>query len=427
MDEDRGYPQQTEEMLAECETAIDEIVNNEVRGTSSDETPPNGEDGPGRQKNKIINKTVAWVLVFLLAGGGSLGFGIGAGLRFFESSKFNNVYYKEADTASAAIPVATTTGAQSIVKIAELVGPSVVPITSKVAVRDVFMNQGISEGAGSGVIFSIAKDAIYIITNNHVVENSTELTVGLTDDLTVKAQLVGVDSDTDLAVVKVNRDIVPADQLSKIKPATLGNSENLKVGEVAVAIGNPLGYSRTVTAGIISALDRRVDESLNRLAMIQTDAAINPGNSGGALVNGNGDVIGINTIKIADTNVEGIGFAIPINSAKPVIDQLLTKGFVSRPYLGIAGRNIDEDASKLYEIPVGVVVADVIQGSAAEAAGIKRGDVVINFDGKPITTMEQLIGLIAGKKVGDRVVVKLVRDGSQKIEVSVTLKDKNQN
>ncbi len=376
-------------------------------------------------KRRTFRKTIAWVLIGLLVGGGSFGFGIGAGIKYFDNSKFNSVYYMEKSNVKEAVPVAVVPGSQSIVRIAEQVGPSVVPITSKITVQDIFMNQGQSEGTGSGVVFNITKDSILILTNNHVVDGATEVMVGITDSLTLKAQLVGVDPDTDLAVVKLDKSQVPADQLTKVKPATFGNSDTVKVGETAIAIGNPLGYSRTVTAGIISALDRRVDESLNRLSLIQTDAAINPGNSGGALVNSNGEVIGINTIKIADTKVEGIGFAIPINSAKPIIDQLLTKGYVSRPYLGIAGRNIDEEMSKLYEVPIGVVVMEVVPGSAAGAAGIQKGDVLITFDEQKVTTMEQLIEIISKHQVGDKVTAKLVRDGAKKIEVTVTLKDKN--
>lgn len=374
-----------------------------------------------------FRRVVALVLGGVLVGGSALGFGIGAGIKYFDNSKFNSVYYMENSPTTEVTPVSLLPGNKSIVSIAEQVGPSVVPITSKITVQDMFMNQSQSEGTGSGVIFNITKDAILIVTNNHVVDGASEVLVGLTDTVTLKAQLVGVDSETDLAVVKLDKAQVSADILTKIKPAVLGNSDKVRVGETAIAIGNPLGYSRTVTAGIISALDRRVDASLNRLNLIQTDAAINPGNSGGALVNSNGEVIGINTIKIADTKVEGIGFAIPINSAKPVLDQLLTKGYVSRPYLGISGRNIDEEMSKLYEIPIGVIVVEVLPGSAADGAGIKRGDVLIAFNDQSVTTMEQLIKLISDHQVGDKVKLKLVRDGKEKIEVTVGLKDKNHN
>lgn len=374
---------------------------------------------------KPFGKLIALFLVGLLVGGSALGFGIGAGIKYFDNSKFNSVYYMENTSAEGATPISLLPGTKSIVSIAEQVGPSVVPITSKVTVEDIFSAQSPSQGSGSGVIFNITQDSILIMTNNHVIDGAAAVTVGITDTLTLKAQLVGVDPDTDLAVVKVNRSEIPADELTKIKPVVLGNSDTVRVGETAIAIGNPLGFSRTVTAGIISALDRRVDESLNRLSLIQTDAAINPGNSGGALVNSNGEVIGINTIKISDTKVEGIGFAIPINSVKPVLDQLLTQGYVSRPYLGISGRNIDEEMSKVYEIPIGVIVMEVIPGSAAESAGIKKGDVVISFDGQTITSMDQLIQLIGTHKVGDEVPLRVVRTNNQRIDVTVKLQDKS--
>ncbi len=213
--------------------------------------------------------------------------------------------------------------------------------------------------------------------------------------------------------------------MGNLKPAVFGNSDTLEVGELAVAIGNPLGYNRTVTVGVVSALNRELQVSANKFTLIQTDAAINPGNSGGALVNGNGEVIGINTVKISDTQVEGIGFAIPINSAKPIVDQLLTNGYVSRPYLGVSGRNIDEQLSELYELPIGVYVAQVIPNSAADDAGLEKGDVIISFDGHKVNDMEHLIDLIKGKKVGDKIEVKLVRNGTEKLVKTVELKEKN--
>ncbi len=418
-----GHQEEIPLIEDESSESLPEVISD---GMQEENTQDTSEMPPSKAPaKKGFGKAVAWVLAGVLVGGGALGFGIGAGIKYFDNSKFNSVYYMENPSTQAATPVSLLPGNKSIVNIAEQVGPSVVPITSKIAVQDMFMNQTQSEGTGSGVIFNITKDAILIMTNNHVVDGATEVLVGLTDTLTLKAQLVGVDPDTDLAVVKVDKSQVPADQLSKVKPAVLGNSDAVKVGETAIAIGNPLGYSRTVTAGIISALDRRVDESLNRLSLIQTDAAINPGNSGGALVNSNGEVIGINTIKIADTKVEGIGFAIPINSTKPILDQLLTQGYVSRPYLGIAGRNIDAEMSKLYELPVGVIVMEVVPGSSAALGGVQKGDVLISFDGQQVTTMEQLITLISGHKVGDQVNLKWVREGKTKIEATVTLKDKN--
>lgn len=374
---------------------------------------------------KSHGKVIALVLAGIVLSSSALGFGIGAGIKYFDNHKFNSVYYMENKGTAAATPVSLLPGGKSIVSIAEQVGPSVVPITSKITVQDMFRNRSESQGSGSGVIFNITKDAILIMTNNHVIDGASEVTVGITDTLTLKAQLVGVDPDTDLAIVKLNKSEVPANELTKVKPAVLGNSDTVRVGETAIAIGNPLGFDRTVTAGIISAIDRQVDESLNRLSLLQTDAAINPGNSGGALVNSNGEVIGINTIKISDTKVEGIGFAIPINSAKPVLDQLLTQGYVSRPYLGISGRDIDEEMSKVYEIPIGVIVMEVLPGSAADAAGIQKGDVLISFDGKTVSTMEQLIQLISGRKVGDKVALKLVRSGNQRVDVTVVLQDKN--
>ena len=193
-----------------------------------------------------------------------------------------------------------------------------------------------------------------------------------------------------------------------------------------MAIGNPLGdaYDNTVTAGVISALNRKIQIADKELTLIQTDAAINPGNSGGALVGSRGTVIGINSIKLVDTSVEGMGFAIPINVAKPIIEELVNKGSVSRPYLGIMGQDINEDVSELYEIPIGVLVRQVIEGSGADAAGIQAGDIIIEFDGEKITSMKQLTKIIESHKVGDKIEVKLIRDGSYKKTVPVTLQQK---
>lgn len=422
MGEDPEKQEPSQELPEDDDESLSEPAEEESREEQPLETPVFQErQVPRKSHHKIIGLALAGIVLCTAA----LGFGIGAGLKYFENHKFNSVYYMENTGAEGATPVSLLPGNNSIVSIAEKVGPSVVPITSRITAQDIFRNQSESQGSGSGVIFNITEDAILIMTNNHVIDGATEVTVGITDTLTLKAQLVGVDQDTDLAIVKLNKSEVPANELTKIKPAVLGNSDAVRVGETAIAIGNPLGFSRTVTAGIISAIDRRVDESLNRLSLLQTDAAINPGNSGGALVNGNGEVIGINTIKISDTKVEGIGFAIPINSAKPVLDQLLTQGYVSRPYLGISGRNIDEEMSRVYEIPIGVIVMEVLPGSAADAAGIQKGDVLISFDGKTVSTMEQLIQMIGGHKIGDEIPVKLVRSGNQRIDTTVVLKDKN--
>ena len=383
------------------------------------------EDKNKKRSNGFV-KLIVITLIVSLVGGSAIGVGSTLVNKYFDGFKYENSFYLESNDAVTAEAdlVVQQSGQKSVVQIADQVGPSVVAITSKVTVRDFFSTYQ-SEGAGSGVVFNINKDSVVILTNNHVIEGAEEVLVEFDEFSSSKAELVGVDQETDLAVIKVKREDVPVEIMGNLKPAVFGNSDTLEVGELAVAIGNPLGYNRTVTVGVVSALNRELQVSANKFTLIQTDAAINPGNSGGALVNGNGEVIGINTVKISDTQVEGIGFAIPINSAKPIVDQLLTNGYVSRPYLGVSGRNIDEQLSELYELPIGVYVARVIPNSAADDAGLEKGDVIISFDGQKLNDMEQLIELIKEHQVGDKIEVKLVRNGTDKVVKTVVLKEKN--
>lgn len=313
---------------------------------------------------------------------------------------------------------------KSIVSIAEEVGGSIVGITTKISYRDWFNNVRTSEGAGSGIIFKKDASNVYILTNNHVVDAADELLVEFNEDMLVEATLVGADEATDIGIIKVGIEDIKPSLITDIKPVVFGNSDNIKVGETAIAIGNPLGYKNTVTVGVISALDRKLDDA-NVLSLIQTDAAINPGNSGGALVNSRGEVIGMNTIKISDTQVEGIGFALPINEIKSIIDDLLVYGYVAKPVLGIAGRDIDEELSQLYELPIGIVVMGVYKDSAAHRVGIQRGDVIIAINDVHMETIKELSEYLSNFESGDIVRVKLIRDGTEKIEYKVKLTDKS--
>lgn len=366
------------------------------------------------------------VLVVSIVGGVSIGAGISVMNSWMSGnmSKYilnNNINNQGKEVA---VNLENQYVDSPIVNIAKEVGPSVVAITTKVKIRDWFQNQYTQEANGSGVIFDVSNKAILILTNNHVIDRAEELIVTLDGNVKVPAVVVGEDSETDLAIIKIERKDVPEDVYGKIRPVVFGDSDALKVGEPAIAIGNPLGYNNTITVGVISALNRELNLPDKRLKLIQTDAAINPGNSGGALVNIKGEVIGINTIKIADTKVEGIGFAIPINHAKPIIEELVNKGYVSRPFLGILGRDVDQQISELYEIPIGVIVVDVIENGAADRAGIKRGDVIIEFDGNKVISMEQLSDLIKKYDVGKKIKVKIIRNGKEKKEVIVKLQEK---
>jgi serine protease Do len=290
-----------------------------------------------------------------------------------------------------------------------------VGITNKALVRDYFnRTQMVEKGSGSGVIYS--KDGL-IATNNHVVEGAQEIVVSLADGTTYNGKVLGTDPTTDLAVVKI-------DAKNPLTVAEFGDSDSLMVGEPAIAIGNPLGmeFRGSVTAGVISALNRSVDVGERRFKLIQTDAAINPGNSGGALVNADGQVIGINSAKIAASGVEGIGFAIPINEAKPILEELAKNGRVARPYLGVS--LIDEDTAKRFGIGLdlrgGLFVAKLFQDGPAYKAGIRPNDIITKFNGKSVKSVADLRELLNKCKIGDQVPVTVLR-GDEEVDRVVTL------
>jgi len=291
----------------------------------------------------------------------------------------------------------------SVVDISKKVGPAVVGIVNKVKARSFFGQTIEQEGSGSGIIMS--PDG-YIVTNSHVVDGSSELKVILNTGKEYAAKIVGQDKRTDLAVLKIDA--------TDLNYAEFGDSDKLEVGELAVAIGNPLGmeFAGSVTVGVISALNRTVTVDDKQLTLIQTDAAINPGNSGGALVNAYGQVIGINTVKIAASGVEGLGFAIPINEAKPVIEDLKAYGYVKgRPMIGISGREVTEEDSKMYDIPVGIYIVSVSPYSGAELAGLQPADVIIKCNGKQIKTMNELNEIKNQHKAGDELELTINRQG----------------
>lgn len=331
----------------------------------------------------------------------------------------------------------TEVGAIDVPGIVDEVMPSIVAITNmtEAQYRNFFgqVQNYESESAGSGIIIGQDNDYLYIVTNNHVVAGATSLTVCFVDDQTVTAEVKGTDSNSDLAVVAVKISDISGDTMKNIKVATMGDSDSVKVGESAIAIGNALGYGQSVTTGVISALDREVtlqDESTGSTttnALIQTDAAINPGNSGGALLNLQGEVIGINSAKYSDTAVEGMGYAIPIATAKPIIDDLIQRETVDEAesaYLGIAGADITEDVSKTYNMPRGIYVTKVVENSAADEAGIQKGDILTAFDGKKVSSMEGMQEMLRYYKAGEKikVTVQQANNGQyEEKELEVTL------
>lgn len=299
-----------------------------------------------------------------------------------------------------------------VVAIAEQVGPTVVGVSNRGVVQDFFGRTSVEErGSGSGVI--IDKRG-YIVTNHHVIDGASEIIVNLADGRKVEAELVGSDSRSDLAVIKIEAKDLPV--------AVLGDSTKIKTGELVVAIGNPLGieFARSVTMGVVSATERTLTIGDQQFSLIQTDAAINPGNSGGALVNSQGHVIGINSAKLVISGVEGMGFAIPISDARPIIDELIEKGYVSRPYLGIAGTEIDEITAKRLGVPQGIIVRQLVVSGPAHKAGLQEMDIITAIDGTVVKNFDELNKIFDKHKPGDQVKITVDRDG-EKLELPLTL------
>ena len=307
------------------------------------------------------------------------------------------------------------------ISVAEKVLPSVVGITVTYQISSIFGGSSQAEATGSGII--ISEDG-YILTNNHVIssessysyyaiQEATGLKVNLYGDTeSYDATVVGTDSYTDLAVIKIDK--------TGLTPATLGNSENIKVGEFVMAIGNPLGMDYSVTCGVVSAVNREVESDGVTYTAIQTDAAINSGNSGGALVNANGEVIGINTLKLAGTGIEGVGFAIPISSTTSIVNQLIENKTVKRPYIGISGSALDSATAKRYNLPEGVYVESVEKDSPADKAGIKQTDIITKIEGNEVKSVNELNKIKYTYNIGDTVTLTIMRN-NEEIEVKVTL------
>lgn len=310
---------------------------------------------------------------------------------------------------------------ETSIAVAEKALPSVVGITVTYQISSLFGGSSTGEATGSGII--ISEDG-YIVTNNHVISSeSTSAFYAITEATGIKVNLyndsesydatvVGTDPYTDLAVLKIEK--------NGLTPAVLGDSNNVRVGEVVMAVGNPLGMDYSVTSGIVSALDREVESDGTTFTAIQTDAAINSGNSGGALVNTKGEVIGINTLKFAGDGVEGIGFAIPISSTTSIINQLIEFKTVKRPYIGIYGSSVDSATAKRYNLPEGIYVESVEEGSPAESAGLKQADIITKIENKEVKSVNELNKIKYTYSIGDTVKLSVYRNGEE-IEINIIL------
>ncbi|MCM1272255.1 MAG: trypsin-like peptidase domain-containing protein [Clostridium sp.] len=320
------------------------------------------------------------------------------------------------DIPTTSLVSSKVTSGMDVSDIATSVMPSVVSINVTVMTQyDSFFYGGYeyeTPGSGSGIIIGKNDSELLIVTNNHVVEDAKTVSVCFIDENSYDAVVKSTDSDNDLAIVVVKLGDISEETMSKIEIAKLGDSDAVLVGEQVVAIGNALGYGQSVTTGIISAKDRVVDT--NTTPLIQTDAAINPGNSGGALLNMQGEVIGINSSKYMSTEVEGMGYAIPISKVDSIISDLMNRRTrekiedeSKRGYLGIECDTVSEEATMLYEIPAGVLVTNVTDGSAADRAGIKANDIITEFDGQAVTSANSLVELLQYYKAGEKIEVKL--------------------
>ena len=384
------------------------------------------KSGRGKYAAKLVASAVAFGLIAgLVMQGVTYGFskaGIGNGATQLATTK----------TTSSS----SSTSSEDLSGVSSNVMPSIVSITGKFETTSQSWfgqtQSSESEGVGSGIIIGKKDGKILIATNNHVVVDAKSLSVGFVDGKSASATIRGTDSDADLAVVEVNTKDMKASTLKKIAVITLGDSSKLKTGERAIAIGNALGYGQSVTGGYISALNRQVQLTDKTMTLIQTDAAINPGNSGGALLNSKGELIGINTVKYSSEDVEGMGYAIPINTAKPIINKLIKNEATSeseQAYLGVSGQTIDSSMASQFDMPSGVYVQQVIKSSPAQKAGISAGDVIVSIDGSSVSTMDGLKEKISNLKAGKKVKIVVKRQNQmgtyEKKTLTVTLGKKS--
>ena len=368
---------------------------------------------------KYVAIAVAASIVNMAALGGlfAVGYSVGRG-QLGVGNKSNVIANLNASTNTPSAQQAVVLGSElSTVEISKKVGPAVVGITSTINnVISFFNTSTTSEGTGSGII--ISADG-YVVTNNHVIDGASAVKVTLNTGEEYEAKVIGADERTDLAVLK----IAPKETLTV---AELGDSSQIQVGERAIAIGNPLGmeFFGSVTQGIISAVNRTITVDNRTMSVIQTDAAINEGNSGGALVNAYGQIIGINSVKIASSSVEGMGFAIPITEAKPIIEDLIKHGYVKgRPVLGISARDVTRDMANRQSWPIGVQVMSTQVGSGAEIAGLEQGDIITKADGKKIEDFDDLTKIKDSHKPGEVMnleVYKYQTGLTQKVSVKLT-------
>ena len=372
-----------------------------------------------RKKNNGFKAVVATGLICSLIGGG-IGGVVGANIAAdnLRAVLLDSATDAQIDETNRLQLMGGLNEVSPVVAIAEKVTPSVVGVKT-FGTAYTYWGQRIPNqelGSGSGIIYS--EDG-YIITNYHVIENATSVMITLSDGTEYDARIIGSDASSDLAVLKVEAENLPE--------AELGDSSALQIGELVVAIGNPLGYENTVTDGIVSGLNRQLTDYIDSATLIQTNATINSGNSGGALVNSKGKVVGINSAKLVASNAEGMGFALSINEVRPIVEEIISKGHVSRPYLGVSINSqyqVDAETAERYEIPMGIQIAEVAVHGPAERAGLQAGDIIYKVNDTLIQNFDDLSDIIDESKVGDKLRILANRNG-EKVVADVILGEAN--
>lgn len=397
-------PNQNEEKINEPKVEEVKAEEPKVEKVAAEPVAPQKPE-PKKSKGKVAGIMLAAALV-----GGTFGFGGG---YLAMQMQPQSVIVQNTNTNSGLNNTVASNDSLTLQQIIAAAQPTVVEIRTETVSNNFLLQEYVSEGAGSGVI--ITSDG-YIVTNNHVIANARTINVTLSDGTSYPATLVGKDAATDLAVVKIDATNLPM--------AVLGNSDGIQVGDTVVAIGNPLGrLGGSATNGIISALDREITIDNETMSLLQTNAAVNPGNSGGGLFNSNGELIGIVNAKSSGTNIEGLGFAIPVNDVKTVAEQLINDGYVTnRASMGVYLSEVTQPTENL---AAGLYISDVVEGSGAEKAGLQAYDRVIFVDGQEVNTFSQLKKIVRDHNVGDVIEVVVVRDGKQ-ITANVELTESKQ-
>ena len=434
------------------------FTGDQLNQTEVNDTPPAGGSN-GAFQNHDSKKTkakkpmtmgkkwavvVSMALVFGLIAGGTM-FGVNTVGNLITGAGRSNVQLAQTSTTSSSgTSSSSDSGSGTVTEVAANAMPSLVTISTMTVeeMQNFFggTQQYEVEGAGTGVIVGENDTELLIATNYHVVEGANSLSVGFIDETSVEAEIKGTDVNNDLAVVAVKLSDIPDDTMNQIKIATIGDSDELQLGDQVVAIGNALGYGQSVTSGYVSALDRDLTledangTTITSTGLIQTDAAINSGNSGGALLNMRGELVGINEAKSSSSSsgasVDNIGFAIPINKAQDSLQEMMNQETRERvdeseaSYIGIQGQDVSTQISELYGIPSGVVIAEVVQGSPADQAGLERGDILTALDGRNITSMTQLQDVLQYYAAGETVDLTIQRSGENGYEeqtLSITL------